>query len=157
MGGGLWWGVCFSPRVHCFVWFFITPWGRFTHAAAETLMGYYWFGSLCKGLVVNPNHSPWKFLRSLQTRASRETQFVGKVCNLCRVKTDISTVLMKPMPHTSNNSIWRLFCRGIASGAVIPPCSWHLWHLRTKSFVSSYMIGQKNLLCQTFTWVWNTP
>jgi hypothetical protein len=32
-------------------------------------------------------------LRALQTRASRETQIVGKVYNLCRVKTDISAML----------------------------------------------------------------
>jgi hypothetical protein len=42
---------------------------------------------------VNPCHSPWKCLRALQTRASRETRVVGKVYNLCRVKTDISAVL----------------------------------------------------------------
>jgi hypothetical protein len=43
---------------------------------------------------VNPCHSPWKCLRALQTRASREIRIVGKVYNLCRVKTDISAVLM---------------------------------------------------------------
>jgi hypothetical protein len=42
---------------------------------------------------VNPYHSPWKCLRALQTRALRETRAVGKVYNLCRVKTDISAVL----------------------------------------------------------------
>jgi hypothetical protein len=42
---------------------------------------------------VNPCHSPWKCLRALQSRASRETRVVGKVYNLCRVKTDISAVL----------------------------------------------------------------
>jgi hypothetical protein len=42
---------------------------------------------------VNPCHSPWKCLRALQTRASRETRIVGKVYNLCRVKIDISAVL----------------------------------------------------------------
>jgi hypothetical protein len=42
---------------------------------------------------VNPCHSPWKSLRALQTRALRETRVVGKVYNLCRVKTDISAVL----------------------------------------------------------------
>jgi hypothetical protein len=42
---------------------------------------------------VNPCHSPWKCLRALQTRASRETRVVGKVYNLCRVKTDISAML----------------------------------------------------------------
>jgi hypothetical protein len=42
---------------------------------------------------VNPCHSPWKCLRALQTQASRETRAVGKVYNLCRVKTDISAVL----------------------------------------------------------------
>jgi hypothetical protein len=42
---------------------------------------------------VNPCHPPWKCLRVLQTRASRETRIVGKVYNLCRVKTDISAVL----------------------------------------------------------------
>jgi hypothetical protein len=29
----------------------------------------------------------------LQTKASKETQVVGRVYNLCRVKTDISAVL----------------------------------------------------------------
>jgi hypothetical protein len=43
---------------------------------------------------VNPCHSPQKCLRALQTRASRETRIVGKVYNLCRVKTDISAVLI---------------------------------------------------------------
>jgi hypothetical protein len=42
---------------------------------------------------VNPCHLPWKCSRALQTRASRETRIVGKVYNLCRVKTDISAVL----------------------------------------------------------------
>jgi hypothetical protein len=42
---------------------------------------------------MNPCHSPWKCLRALQTQASRETRVVGKVYNLCRVKTDISAVL----------------------------------------------------------------
>jgi hypothetical protein len=42
---------------------------------------------------VNPCHSPWKCLRVLQTQASRETLVVGKVYNLCRVKTNISAVL----------------------------------------------------------------
>jgi hypothetical protein len=42
---------------------------------------------------VNPCHSPRKCLRALQTRVARETRVVGKVYNLCRVKTDISVVL----------------------------------------------------------------
>jgi hypothetical protein len=42
---------------------------------------------------VNPCHSPRKFLKALQSRASRETRVMGKVYNLCRVKTDISAVL----------------------------------------------------------------
>jgi hypothetical protein len=42
---------------------------------------------------VNPCHSPRKCLRALQTRALKETQVVGKVYNLCRVKTNISVVL----------------------------------------------------------------
>jgi hypothetical protein len=42
---------------------------------------------------VNPFHSPWKCLRALQTRASREIRIVIKVYNLCRVKNDISVVL----------------------------------------------------------------
>jgi hypothetical protein len=42
---------------------------------------------------MNPSHSPRKCLRALQNRASRETRVVGKVYNLCRVKTDISAVL----------------------------------------------------------------
>jgi hypothetical protein len=52
-------------------------------------------GSLCKGYVVNP----WP-LTSLvkigagQPRLERESQLVGKVCNLCRVlETGISVVL----------------------------------------------------------------
>jgi hypothetical protein len=43
---------------------------------------------------VNPCHSPRKYLRALQIRASRETRIVGKVYKLCRVKTDISAMLM---------------------------------------------------------------
>jgi hypothetical protein len=42
---------------------------------------------------VNPYHLPWKCLRAFQTQASRDTRIVGKVYNLCRVKTDISAVL----------------------------------------------------------------
>jgi hypothetical protein len=42
---------------------------------------------------VNPCHSPRKRLSGLQTQTSRETRIVGKVYNLCRVKTDISAVL----------------------------------------------------------------
>jgi hypothetical protein len=42
---------------------------------------------------VNPCHSPRKYLRALQTRASRKTRIMGKVYNLCRVKTDISAML----------------------------------------------------------------
>jgi hypothetical protein len=42
---------------------------------------------------VNLCHSPWKCLRVLQTRTSREIRIVGKVYNLCRVKTDLSAVL----------------------------------------------------------------
>jgi hypothetical protein len=43
---------------------------------------------------VNPCHSSRKCLRALQTRALREARVVGKVYNLCRVKIDISVVLM---------------------------------------------------------------
>ena len=32
--------------------------GGYTRLAAEILADYYWLGSLCKGLVVNPCHSP---------------------------------------------------------------------------------------------------
>jgi hypothetical protein len=42
---------------------------------------------------VNLYHSPRKCLRALQTRTLRETRVVGKVYNLCRVKTNISAVL----------------------------------------------------------------
>jgi hypothetical protein len=42
---------------------------------------------------MNPYHSPRKCLRALQTRASRKTRVVGKLYNLCRVKTDISAEL----------------------------------------------------------------
>jgi hypothetical protein len=42
---------------------------------------------------VNPCHSPRKCLRALQTRELRKTRIVGKVYNLCRVKTDIPAVL----------------------------------------------------------------
>jgi hypothetical protein len=43
--------------------------------------------------MVNPYRSPQKCLMAFQTRASREIRIVGKVYNLCRVKTDISAVL----------------------------------------------------------------
>ena len=62
---------------------------------------------------------------------------------------------MKSMPHMSTSSIWRLFYMGIVPRAVIPQCNWHLRHLRTKFLVSSNMVGQKNPLCQIFSWVRN--
>ena len=39
--------------------------GGCTHLAAETLAGYYWLESLCKGLVVNPYHSPKEVFKGL--------------------------------------------------------------------------------------------
>jgi hypothetical protein len=42
---------------------------------------------------VNLYHSPLQCLRALQTRALRKTRVVGKVYNLCRVKTYILAVL----------------------------------------------------------------
>ena len=39
------------------------PWGRYTRLAAKILAGYYLLESFCKGLVVNPFHSPRKYLR----------------------------------------------------------------------------------------------
>jgi hypothetical protein len=42
---------------------------------------------------MNPCYSPRKCLRALQTRALRKTRVVGKVYNLCRVRTDISIIL----------------------------------------------------------------
>jgi hypothetical protein len=59
----------------------------------ETLTDLCKLGNLCKGLIVNLYHSPRKCFRALQTQALRETRVVGKVYNLCRVKTDISAVL----------------------------------------------------------------
>jgi hypothetical protein len=44
-------------------------------------------------MVLLKGQSPRKCLRALQIWASRETRVVGKVYNLCRVKTDISAVL----------------------------------------------------------------
>src|SRR6185437_1071649 len=60
---------------------------------------------------------------------------------------------MKSMPHTSNNSTWRLYVRGIALRAVMPPCIWHLRHLRMNYLVSSYIVGQKKPLSQIFACV----
>src|SRR6185312_6038057 len=57
---------------------------------------------------------------------------------------------MKSIPQTSNSSTWRLYVRGIVLQAVMPPCSWHLRHLRINSLVSSYIVGQKKPLCQIF-------
>jgi hypothetical protein len=51
-------------------------------------------GNLCKGYVVNP----WPFtsvvkIGSRQPRLERESQLMGKVCNLCRViETGISAM-----------------------------------------------------------------
>ena len=59
--------------------------GGSTRLAAEILAGYYWLGSLCKGLVAHA----WLGLKFFWTF----TRLVGKACNLCRVKTDISAVL----------------------------------------------------------------
>jgi hypothetical protein len=47
--------------------------GRVMITGPETLADRCKLGNLCKGLVVNPCHSPWKCLRALQTRALRET------------------------------------------------------------------------------------
>jgi hypothetical protein len=73
---------------------------------------------------MNPYHSPLKCLRPLQTRVSRETQVVGKVYKLYRVKTDISAVLTVKSgldPHIINQLedelnhelclwLWLCFC-----------------------------------------------
>ena len=53
------------PAKSAFCLVLVTPWGRFTPAAAETLAGYYWLGSLCKGLVVNLCHSPKEVFKGL--------------------------------------------------------------------------------------------
>ena len=66
--------------------------GRFTHVAAEILAGYYWLESLCKDLIVNICHSPWKSLRALQTRQGRHDLWV-KCATSAEYKTDISAVL----------------------------------------------------------------
>jgi hypothetical protein len=42
---------------------------------------------------VDPSHSPLKCLRVLQTWVTWGTRTVGRVYNLCRVKTDRSAVL----------------------------------------------------------------
>jgi len=39
--------------------------GGCTRLAAETLAGYYWLESLCKGLVVNSCHSPKEVFKGL--------------------------------------------------------------------------------------------
>jgi hypothetical protein len=71
---------------------------------------------------VNPCHSPRKCLRALQTRASRETRVMGKVYNLCRVKTDISAVLTVKSgldPHMINELKDDLSCRSLCASIVV--------------------------------------
>jgi hypothetical protein len=60
----------------------------------EILVDYHRLGNLYKGLVVYACHLPRKCLRVLQIWALRKTRIVGEVCDLCRVKTNISPVLM---------------------------------------------------------------
>ena len=66
------------PAKGAFCLVLITPWGRFTHAAAETLAGYYWLGSLCKGLVVNPCHSPKEVFKGLANLGTKGDTTCGE-------------------------------------------------------------------------------
>jgi len=90
------------PRVHSFVWFLVTPWGRFTYTAVEILVGYYWLGGLLlvreslwrsRSVPIEPYLYKEVWWICLIITAWQVTRLVGKVCNLCRVKTDISVVL----------------------------------------------------------------
>ena len=75
--------------------------GGCTCPVAETSAGYYWLESLCKGLVASLcNHTSEVWYCAWSTNAWLGLKFFGtftrlvvKVCNLCRVKTDISVVL----------------------------------------------------------------
>ena len=67
--------------------------------------------------------------------------------NMYSQSWDFGNGPMKSMPQTPNSSTWRLFVRGIALRVVMPPCIWHLRHLRMNSLVSSYIVGQKKPLC----------
>ena len=51
-------GVGMLVRYACFG-------GGCTRLAAETSVGYYWLGNLCKGLVANPCHSPKEEFKGL--------------------------------------------------------------------------------------------
>jgi hypothetical protein len=91
---------------------------------SENLADHCKLGNLCKGLVVNPYHSPWKSLRALQTRALRETRVMGKV--LLSVKTHRRTATgntrSREAPETAGgprsldqrpeirHTTWRLGC-----------------------------------------------
>ena len=52
--------------------------GGCTRLAAETLAGYYWLGSLCKGLVVNPYHSPKEVFKGLANPGAKGDTACGE-------------------------------------------------------------------------------
>ena len=52
--------------------------GECTRLAAETLAGYYWLGSLCKGLVVNPCHSPKEVFKGLANPGTKGHMTCGE-------------------------------------------------------------------------------
>ena len=66
------------PTRGAFCLVLVTPWGRFTHAAAETLAGYYWLGSLCKGLVTNLCHSPKEVFKGLANPGTKGDTTCGE-------------------------------------------------------------------------------
>ena len=84
---------------------------------------------------------------ALHGKASTHLDTYSTATSMCSQSWDFGNGPMKLMPQTSNSLTWRLFVRGIALRVVIPPCIWHLRHLRMNSLVSSYIVGQKKPLC----------
>ena len=52
--------------------------GGCTHQDAETSAGYCWLESLCKGLVVNPCHSPKKVFKGLAKTGTKGDTTCGE-------------------------------------------------------------------------------
>ena len=52
--------------------------GGCTRLVAETLAGYYLLGSLCKGLVVNPCHSPKEVFKGLANPGTKGDTTCGE-------------------------------------------------------------------------------
>ena len=55
----------------------VMPWGRFTHVADDTSVGFYRLGNLCKGLIVNLCHSQKGVFKGLANSGTKGDMSCG--------------------------------------------------------------------------------